>query len=180
MKIITLLLTSLCITFSVAIADSVIDKKQADLAPSEVINDSATLKLLILDITNNVFGIGWSDRDALGVGRKKVIGSTEKITLKYGLDMMKLGYTIDAVTVSQGRREQQSNGEYSNLIIVEIPNAWSEIVHLENYEKLPVTKFKKGSIVLLLDSMAVQFQDGMECMVDDKTYIFKNDKWLER
>ena len=100
--------------------------------------------------------------------------------LKYGLDMMKLGYTIDAVTVSQGRREQQSNGEYSNLIIVEIPNAWSEIVHLENYEKLPVTKFKKGSIVLLLDSMAVQFQDGMECMVDDKTYIFKNDKWLER
>jgi hypothetical protein len=141
---------------------------------SELINDSALLKLSLIDLAKNVLGVGENIRQELGFDQKltKII---EKISAKYKMDLTTGGIYLVGI--------EKMGGIYQKgvaLVHVSPPTWWSEIVRFEKPGSLPIVKFKSGRIVLDINSMSVSFSDQTECMINGNEYIYLEGKWVQK
>jgi hypothetical protein len=143
------------------------------LAPaniSEIINDSALLKLLVLDLSNNLCGIGWSDREREGAGKDKLIKEAKKISAKYGFDVMKTDLRSDVM----------EGGGFNLEGYVKFSDSWFEVVNFKNSGRLPITEFKSGQITLIPKDLKVYFADKTECRINGKEYVHQGGKWFQK
>lgn len=139
---------------------------------SEVINDSAMLKLIVLDLAENLVGIGWSDREREGAGRDKLMKEAKKISSKYGFDATK-GLRLDVTEVGGS-----AAGDIQGYVV--LPNMWLEVVGFKNSARLPVTKFKSGRIIMSFKDLKIFFGEKTECLVDGKEYVYQSGSWFQK
>ena len=149
---------------------------QAPARVVEIINDSAMLKLLVFDLSQNLLGIGWTDRERGGIGRDKLINNAKKISAKYGFDVTKVNLRTDVYGPVGGSTFDFEMPQ----VYITVSDTWFEIVHFKNSERLPIVKFKSGKITLILNKLKVYFADGTECMVDGEEYMYRDGNWLQK
>ena len=181
-KILPIMISALLIGFTLLstniAGETIIENKPAPAKICELIKDTTTLKLILVDLKYNLLGLAWEDRDKYGIGREKLIEAAEKITSKYKIELAKIGF-LPLVTNMGG---EFKGSEHTGIVFIYAPEILiSEVVHLrDEHEKLPIVKLRAGKITLSLKSMSVSFTDKTVCVLKGKEYVFYKGKWFQK
>ena len=158
---------AVCLTAIVGCGDQDLSKA------SDLIRDTIILKLIMLDLNFNLVGIGWEDMERMGVPQDKLTDEVKRITKKYGIDLAKLGGSIDVNDMGGGVSEGLG-------VYVVIPDKWCNIISLEDSGKLVPVKFKSGSISINYTSMSVNVKDKTQCLINKNVYTYLNGNWTQK
>lgn len=152
--------------------DKIKTVKTMSFETGQVVSDYATLKLIILDLSVNILGIGWDDRENNGIGRDRLLHVAKKIAKKYAID-------LDKNTFSRDMQETKSSIDKNGPLIYGVfPSEWSEIIRIEKSGKLPMVKFRNGEIILNLRTMSIKFKGDIECIIDGQEYRYRENNWF--
>lgn len=133
------------------------------------ISDSTLLKVLLLDYSENILGLGWQDRDRQGIGSTTIMGSITNLTARYSIADPTKQKILTDMPVSL--RRGGASDEKGDRIYVSFDGGWHELLRFSNYGKLPPVKYYDAHLSVNLKSMTVTFGKKTRIMVEGRQYI---------
>lgn len=143
-------------------------------SPATVIGDSARMKLALVDLAYNIVGIGWEDREKMGHGKKKLVDFVGQIAVKYGHKSILEILTEDPMDLPRGLRTGGTVEPPDAGMSIELPDdKWYHIVPTKPDAKMPMVRFRFGTLSLVLNDMQVKFTPGTRAEFKEKQYVFR-------
>lgn len=133
----------------------------------ELVCASTLYKMLYLDGAFDLFGLTGDDRKTWEViDNKKVMMQLKK---KFGFSL-----TFEELITKDDYPTPLAGGGSTSPpnIYVRVPDQWYELLHFKNWGKLPVVKYRSGTIYVNMKTMDVTFDKGMKILVNGKEYSY--------
>jgi hypothetical protein len=142
-------------------------------APLELVAAATLYKMLMIDLSDNLMGMGWEDRDREGWGLKVLTKAMATLRKEYEFEhpAKNEDFELDMPTPMSGWGGAGSGGEPE--ISMTVPDEWFELFSFKNWGKLPIVKYRSGAIYVALKSLTVSFTDGMRILINGKEYTYK-------
>jgi peptidoglycan hydrolase-like protein with peptidoglycan-binding domain len=148
---------------------------------TKYLHDSMLLKMLLLDLQYDVLGMDWSDRKRFGLpSHQDFVSKLRGLSTKYKIS---LDEQLNNRKVWLDLPPKRGHGHYESgkaMIATDLPDIWYEIVHFEDWGRLPIVKCKNGSVVLDINKLTIYFSKGTICLVGGKEYEYGISQWIKR
>ena len=144
-----------------------IDAKGIDA--DRTIDDAALVQIAVLDLSRNLIGVGWKDREQSKIGRTRILDAVKAAANRHGETLEKMDFTVCE------RLEATSSG---TTVSVVIGQEWTEPVLLMNLGHLGGVKFRKGPVGLNLDKMEPLYADTTDCLFEGKVFVRSKGHWV--
>ena len=140
--------------------------KAPRLTDEQRVDDAITFRVLLVDVALNLSGNGDVQREYRGKIRERIV----QISSRYGFK----GESIKAGKL--GVSDVGGSGPPFTGYI-RIPDGWTDIFEIENAGTLPKVLCRRGTIKLFYESLSVTAEDGCECQLDNKVFVYSNGRW---